>query len=99
MQSYVWSKIALDSYTELNLDKNNEKVNREGLYEYITVLEEKFLDKNEVNKALKIATRKKDVLLAEIQGAGKVIVSSKKPIKKNLLKLTLKDRSLRLNQK
>ena len=84
MQSYVWSKIALDSYAELNLDKRNEKVNKESLYEYIIVLEAIFLDKNEVDKALKIAARKKDVLLAEIEGAGKVIVSSKKPVKTDI---------------
>jgi hypothetical protein len=80
MQSYVWSKIALDSYAELNLDKKNEKINKEGLYKYIIVLEAIFLDKNEVDKALKIAARKKDVLLAEIEGTGKVIFSLKEPV-------------------
>ena len=84
MQSYVWNKIALDSYKELKFEKKNTKKNQLKLLQNLAVLEKKFLTKNEIQKAKKISIRKKDVLLAEIKDGGQLIV--KKKIKSDLVK-------------
>ena len=86
MQSYVWNKIALDSYKELKFEKKNEKKNKMNLLINLAILDKKFLNKNEIKKAKKISVRKKNVLLAEIKNGGKQLIVKKKT-KPNLIKV------------